>query len=522
MRWLTATLAGAGVCVAMLGFGAGTASGDSYRVTRTDDPQPDGCKPRDCSLREAVLKANRHRGRDAIVLPPGRYELELGGAEDRARSGDLDIRQRVAVRASGRPRSAIVSGRGVDDGVFDVVRGKTRFDGLAITGGADSVGGISANRRVTVVDSRIARNYRGIQADELVMKRSRVSRNRDDGVLAMNARIENSGMSSNGGKGVLVYSRLELIRSSVAGNADTGIHSGDCATSSPIVGRPLVVRTRVQANSSATRTGGMRVCDGRFTIRRSRFGSNTGAEHGGLHADHFARGVIRRSVFRNNRGQDGAGGAAYLDEVTGTTFHHNFGTTAGAIFGGGGAIERSTFSRNSSAGDGGALNGFGGQIVNSTFASNSAAGDAGAILHTGGRKLRVRSTTIVDNRAGGEGGGLLAERAGRFLAGNVLVARNTVGAGGSDPQCAGTFASLGGNLRSSDDPGCAGFDRASDLVRGQPRIGGLANNGGPTETVKLLKGSPAIGNARPKTSPARDQRGVKRDRRPDVGAFERR
>ena len=59
------------------------------------------------------------------------------------------------------------------------------------------------------------------------------------------------------------------------------------------------------------------------------------------------------------------------------------------------------------------------------------------------------------------------------------------------------------------------------MVRRNPKLGKLARNGGPTKTVALKKGSPAIGEAKRSTAPGKDQRGRKRDRRPDVGAFER-
>ena len=54
-----------------------------------------------------------------------------------------------------------------------------------------------------------------------------------------------------------------------------------------------------------------------------------------------------------------------------------------------------------------------------------------------------------------------------------------------------------------------------------PRLGPLRNNGGPTLTIALLAGSPAIGAAGPGKAPARDQRGVNRTD-PDLGAYERR
>ena len=56
--------------------------------------------------------------------------------------------------------------------------------------------------------------------------------------------------------------------------------------------------------------------------------------------------------------------------------------------------------------------------------------------------------------------------------------------------------------------------------------GGLADNGGPTQTIALRDAAdnPALGGADPATAPATDQRGVARPQpagtNPDIGAFE--
>jgi hypothetical protein len=53
------------------------------------------------------------------------------------------------------------------------------------------------------------------------------------------------------------------------------------------------------------------------------------------------------------------------------------------------------------------------------------------------------------------------------------------------------------------------------------RLGVLGDNGGPTKTIRLLSGSPAIGAAL--SCPIRDQRGVERPSQGcDSGAFESR
>jgi hypothetical protein len=81
------------------------------------------------------------------------------------------------------------------------------------------------------------------------------------------------------------------------------------------------------------------------------------------------------------------------------------------------------------------------------------------------------------------------------------------------------FRSPGHNLLTSSR-GCAGIDGPSDLMHARPVIHQLGDNGGPTQTIAVSANSPAIGKASPRTAPALDQRGLRRDRHPDIGAFE--
>jgi hypothetical protein len=80
------------------------------------------------------------------------------------------------------------------------------------------------------------------------------------------------------------------------------------------------------------------------------------------------------------------------------------------------------------------------------------------------------------------------------------------------------FLSLGHNLIGTAD-GCTGFG-ATDLFGGKLKLGKLADNGGPTKTIALRKGSRAIGHGDPDAVRV-DQRGVKRGKKPDIGAYER-
>jgi hypothetical protein len=101
---------------------------------------------------------------------------------------------------------------------------------------------------------------------------------------------------------------------------------------------------------------------------------------------------------------------------------------------------------------------------------------------------------------------------------NSIVYGN-VDFGGSPADCARAFTSNGGNL--IGEPGDCLLD-PSDLSGADPLLGGLRDNGGPTETQAIATGSPAIGLALPATATKFDQRGIKRGDDPDAGAFERR
>jgi hypothetical protein len=103
-----------------------------------------------------------------------------------------------------------------------------------------------------------------------------------------------------------------------------------------------------------------------------------------------------------------------------------------------------------------------------------------------------------------------------------LLALNRDGAGNPD-NCAEDVPSAidsgGHNLVAPADIGCSEFNQPSDRTAANPKIGKLAKNGGPTKTIALKKGSPAINKAG-NDAPGKDQRGVKHFKRRDIGAFE--
>jgi len=196
-----------------------------------------------------------------------------------------------------------------------------------------------------------------------------------------------------------------------------------------------------------------------------------------------------------------------------------------------------TIAHGSAPGDGGGLENFGTvSISSSTFANNSASERGGGLDSQEGT-VTISNSTIANN-SGGDGGGLDLWQ-GRVTISNSTVADN---AGGGLENVTGTV-SISGSILANTSGNCSSaggtyIDNGYNLSSGgcitsgtslqaNPQLGSLANNGGPTQTLALLKGSPAIDDI-PLASalcPAADQRGHKRPDNPhesacDIGAFE--
>ena len=131
-----------------------------------------------------------------------------------------------------------------------------------------------------------------------------------------------------------------------------------------------------------------------------------------------------------------------------------------------------------------------------TFASeNGTAAYGGGIANVG--TLTVVNSTVADNNvaSGGLGGGL-DSIAGTATLDNTIVALNTSGTGSSAPadDIAGTVSSASAyNLVGTGGSGGLSNGYNGDLVGVvNPGLGTLADDGGPTPTIALLPGSPAI------------------------------
>lgn len=229
----------------------------SYRVTRRDDPPPDGCNPGDCSLREAILAANS--GLTAPVYKSiitfdvdGTFTLTRPGDDDVGWVGDLDITAEVIVLGNG-PDRTIIDGGGIDR-VFHIL------------GGA--------------------------------------------GALIQNVTIQNGLVSSWGGGIYNDGSRLTLNNSVVKNNIVSPPRDGAGIASRNNAITAITHSTLGPDNVSSNQGGGLFNQDSTMTVDTSTVSGNSAATGGGLYNAGFTSTMLRDSTLVGNYASSTGGGIA--------------------------------------------------------------------------------------------------------------------------------------------------------------------------------------------------------------------
>jgi predicted outer membrane repeat protein len=269
---------------------------------------------------------------------------------------------------------------------------------------------------------------------------------------------------------------------------------------------------------------------GTLTVSDSVFVNNQGsaAGDGAVIANGGALDVVD-STFESNVGAPAIEGGGPHITVSGSTFMNNSAPdqTGGAIDSQGAmSISDSTFVGNSAGFGAGVYSapgeGVSGSIVNSTFTDNTASAWGGAIANIAGT-MDITNSTIVDNAAqSGEGGGIdIGGSSAPTTASAIILADNSDG-GNCNVVANGYLLTDGGfNLSDEGPSGSCGLTQSSDVLMANPELGPLQSNGGPTETMALSPGSPAIDQVSiAALCPATDQRGVARSVPCDIGAYD--
>ncbi len=303
----------------------------------------------------------------------------------------------------------------------------------------------------------------------------------------------------------------------------------------------LTINNCVISGNTSDTAGGAISNVGALTINYSTISENTAGGVSGIGggiANSGSLGIESSTITGNSANLDGGGlHNAGTARINNSTFSGNMAMTSGGGIENSGIsmfITNSTLAGNTATVGGGAIDIFSGNAVleNSTISGNTVdtngVGSGGGINNNGSGTLTISSSTICDNAVIGDGGGIYNGPLGIVSLQSTIVANNVVTNGfGTElfGQYSASFSLIERRLGATFHETVAGSNRYGI----DPRLGPLAENGGPTLTHALLPGSPAINRGAnlgifvftPK--PVFDQRGlgfVRAVGRADIGAFE--
>jgi hypothetical protein len=503
----TAHAAGGGIAVSDAPVTITTSHVDDNVATATGDPaQIDGAGVWDPSftvatvatVKDSTISGNlglaRSPSDDARVLGPG-----LNGDTVKATGSTFAGNRAQATSEAG---FGLVEGGGVWAGTVQLTGSKVTGSNLRAHGGFSAQvhgGGIWSDQRVTLTSSSVTTNSLLASGDGTGASAgaSGLGGGISSGTLAtftdahvtgntIRTTASRAHASADGG-GIDGTGEVRLVRSTVSGNsAGASSHGSDYA----LAAGGGAEAADVTASSST------------FASNRATATSpgNSTANGGGVFA-HGQLHITASTVSGNVAGATAnTGGLATA--------------TSGAIDAGGAA-----------------------DVVNSTLAGNAAnavadtsSGEArafGGATFPADSTMTFEASTVVRNSVSAHAhtataaGGALAVGFADLTITSTIVALNTAPGG---PDCSGGVDSGGHNLVGKT-AGCSFAKKPSDKVNvANAHLGPLHPNGGPTATVALLPGSPALDwIPAAQCGVHADQRGVHRPQGPkcDIGSYER-
>jgi CSLREA domain-containing protein len=533
-----------------------------FTVTRYDDPAPDGCAVGDCSLREAILTANKLASADKVKLNTGTYTLTRAIPPNIPiipnDVGGLTIRDRLTIEGNDED-TTIIDGNGLDT-VIHVspdnpgpveISGVTVRNGKVVTNPAgkkiSNGGGIysSANATLTLKNVTVTSNT-GVWGGGIYNSGGALTLN-DTTVTGNNAPPYGANREGGVGGGILSFGTLALNNSTVSGNS-AGAGGGIYGEGSATLQSSTISLNKFTGDASTGWGGGIRF-RGPLTLTDSSVAGNHSTWVGNCGAIKHSEGTLT---------------------IQTSTIHGNSAEYSGGICTDSAKIVNSVISGNSSFISGAAvhMNTWPSTTGDFTLDMSAVKGNLGiAILHRGGT-LTLKNSEISANKkrwsaeaglvcddgtatltnvtiSGNEYDGIAivgsASRSPTLDANNVTVSHNdgygithslwagttlenTIAANNTSGDCiawtsAPAITSAGHNLienLTSPTPkpgttscGISGVT-TGNIIGSDPVLGSLGNNGGPTATQALLSGSPAIDAANNTSCHSTDQRGAAR------------
>jgi hypothetical protein len=407
---------------------------------------------------------------------------------------------------------------GYGGGINNYNGGTISISNSTISGNSSTNGGggiINTNSNLTITDSVFTGNLSTTSKGAGILNANANSFLTVSGSTFSNNTARNGGALFNNGTAT-------INSSTISGNINAVNGAGVYNDSTGIL---TITDSTISNNASTGNGGGVFNKGSSLNISKSTISGNTSAANGGGVSNNSAGPVtISYSMISSNSAASGAGFFNYNTRFT---------------------ISNSTISGNSASGFGGGINNYKCDantisVSNSTISNNSATNGGGGIANTNSN-LNVSNSTLFGNTTAGNGGGILnatVSTVGIPGSSNLTVTNSTLsgnsatsGGGIQNNATLNNLANtiIANSLSGGDFAGNAPNTNTNNLVEtlgtvtgafipaftADPRLGPLQDNGGPTFTMALGAGSPAIITA---AGTGTDQRGINRITK-DIGAY---
>ena len=312
-----------------------------------------------------------------------------------------------------------------------------------------------------------------------------------------------AGNSASGGAGGIANGGTMTITGSTIENNTIGVYAGGGGIANS--GTLTLSDCAVEGNSVPMNTngsGGGIWNSGTLTVAECTISDNSAGLGGGIYSEGTCA-VTDTSIAGNSAIYGGGIECSGTTAITGSMISGNtvlYG--GGGIYNGGALMVTDCAITDNSAiyGGGGIVNDGTLTVTNSSIADNQCGyipipnpPGGGGILNYG--TLTAVNTTIADNTAFGYGGGVYDYPGSTTTLYNTIVAVNATTIDGADDIAGAVVSSASAfNLVGVDETGSlTSGNNGNQVGVADPGLAsGLANNGGTTDTIALLAGSPAI------------------------------
>jgi hypothetical protein len=476
------------------------------------------------TLRQAILDANNetaHPGPDTIGFAPA-----LAGAT-------ISLTTRDPAAADGPSAFAVSSSITIDGGSAGVTVARSAAGGTPAFRLFDVAASGALTLQHLTLRGGLAQGFGDASTGGAIF---------NQGSLRVSASTLAGNSAAPGGSGGGISARggnVTVSASTLSGNSADSYGGGILATDANVT----VSNSTLSGNSR----GGISVNGGSLTVSATTLSRNSGSgpfAGGGITA-YSANVMVSNSTLSGNSSGGIYASGGSLTVIASTLSDNTADGGGGGIFAGGGivtvvTVSNSTLSGNTASTWGGGIYATEDSTVNvsnSTLSGNTAPASGGGIFVGPNCTVNVINSTLSGNSAGGadvvgaSGGGIAAfvGTNGTVTLKNTLVAGNTV----EEQRIGVTPSDVTGTLDTANSwnnlVGTGGSGGLIDGVQGNrvgvinPRLAPLGNYGGPTQTMALLPGSPALNaGSNAFAAGATDQRGLPRiaGGAVDIGAFE--